>query len=472
MAKTIGDLVKHFNLNYVGGNLSLEITGLSINSNSIELGHVFIALKGEKLDGHSFIPAALSLGASICFSEKDFDDLNVIQVDDTKTFLVELLQWFYDRPQDSIKLIGITGTNGKTTINWIVNSILTNLGFKSLRIGTLGIFGLGISQESLTTPDILTIYSSLAEARKNGATHCVIETSSHGLIQGRVAGLKFDVGIFTNLTQDHLDYHENLENYFQAKQVLFKNIKPEGVGIVNKSIWGDRIKSLCRTISYGTNADCSIINFTQSYNGSSFELIYDKNYYIQTKLTGYHNAENLAAVFLALTSLGIDKKQILQEITTVLAPPGRFESVNKNPKVIVDYAHTPDALENVLRSGRNLCEGKLWVVFGCGGDRDRGKRHQMGAISENLADYVVVTSDNPRTEDPNQIINDILQDGIKPTIVEVDRKEAIHKCLTKAASNDLILICGKGHEEYQIIGTKKSYFSDQQVVKDFYGNNQ
>ena len=474
MSKTVGDLVKYFKLDYVSTNLSQAITDISTNSNSVESGHIFIALPGEKFDGYNFIPAALSLGASICFSQQEYDDPRVIHVNDTKIFLQELLSWFYDQPDKDIKLIGITGTNGKTTINWIINSIINKLGFKCLRVGTLGIVGLGLNEESLTTPDILKVYNCLAAARDNGCSHCVIETSSHGLLQGRVAGLKFDIGIFTNLTQDHLDYHGTLDKYFEAKKILFQNIKPDGIGIINKSIWGDKIKGLCKTISYGNKeADCKIANFSQSYDGSSFEIIYNsQNYFVQSKLTGFHNAENLTAVFLSLISLGIDIKTIIQELSIVSAPPGRFESVNNYPKVIVDYAHTPDALENVLNSGRALCKGKLWVVFGCGGDRDRGKRSQMGSIAENMADCVVVTSDNPRTEDPNQIISDILEDGVKPLMVEVDRKLAIHKCLEKAENDDLVLICGKGHEDYQIIGTTKTYFSDQQVVKDFYGNTQ
>jgi UDP-N-acetylmuramoyl-L-alanyl-D-glutamate--2,6-diaminopimelate ligase len=379
-------------------------------------------------------------------------------------------------PSKKMQLVGITGTNGKTTTHWLIYHAYQTLAAPALRIGTLGAWADGCvnGPESLTTPDASLVQTYLAQALAAGVRFCVMEASSHALCQARVDHVYFDVGAFTNLTRDHLDYHGDMERYFEAKARLFdliaagpKSVRAAAVNLDDP--YGLRLQEKIAALklndfSYGRDlrAAIKILSFAQTNLGSTLLLGYNnKRYELKSHFIGDHNASNLAAAFAGLLALGFNPGEIVAALAKAPPVPGRLEPVgNAKVGVYVDYAHTPDALEKALITLRPIVKRKLWVLFGCGGDRDRGKRPQMGSIAARLADGVVVTSDNPRTEDPQKIIDDILSSGIKPAVVEADRRIAIAKCIGLAQDGDVVLLAGKGHENYQIIGSAKLPFSD------------
>jgi UDP-N-acetylmuramoyl-L-alanyl-D-glutamate--2,6-diaminopimelate ligase len=475
----------------LGGGLSglephvqIDLKGLCSDSRHVAPGSLFVAIPGASGDGHQFVPSAFAAGA-VCAVVERPEVLNGkpgIVVTNTRLALSRLAAALNGFPSRELLCFGITGTNGKTTTNWMIFHALSYLGLVSYRIGTLGTAVSGQSPESssLTTPDPLSVHSGLRSALAHGAKACVMEASSHALDQRRIDDIEFDVGVFTNLTRDHLDYHQSMQAYAVAKfrlmQLVSASRKSTKAAVINVddcvgAEWQKQLADLgLRDFSFGRGASASVrlANFTQSLQASEITLVWNAQVFkLHSPFIGEHNAENMAAAFAALVAAGFRAEDVARALAACPQVPGRLESVgNSEVGVFVDYAHTPDALERALCAIRPLSSGTLWAVFGCGGDRDRGKRPQMAAIASKFADALVVTSDNPRTENPHAIIADILSQGVEARITEVDRREAIKLTLSLARPGDLILIAGKGHEDYQVIGTKKEHFSDQEVVRE------
>jgi len=398
---------------------------------------------------------------------------------------------FAGEPSKELLTFGITGTNGKTTIHWILYHILNKLGYPSIRIGSLGMKSYNSIDLSgkvktktgeifMTTPGAVELQNALALAVEEGIKAAVIETSSHGLEQYRVGDIYYDVAVFTNLTPDHLNFHQDMESYFQAKIKLFKLLakgrKSTRIGgaVINiDDEYGKRLKKIVRdfklpvfTFGKERNADIIIEDFKQSIKESILILKYKNiSYSIKTTYIGDYNASNLAAVFASCLSVGLSAKKIAKAFKDLPSVPGRLESVgNEKVGIFVDYAHTGIGLESVLKAVKGFVKNDLWVVFGCGGGKDHGKRPAMGKAAMENADRIVLTNDNPKDEEPEKIIQDILSSGCKPEFIELDRKKAIEKTLKNAKQGDVIILAGKGHEDYQIIGNKTIPFSDKEEV--------
>jgi UDP-N-acetylmuramoyl-L-alanyl-D-glutamate--2,6-diaminopimelate ligase len=452
---------------------------LSASSAAVVPGGVFVAIRGSAADGHTFLDDAFARGAAIAVVE-DPEALKGrpgIVVSTSRRALSRLASYFQGDPSRAMQVIGVTGTNGKTTINWIIYHALNRLGEGALRIGTLGTEYLGHAprEGTLTSPDPVSLHEVMREALTAGARSCVMETSSHALDQARVEDVHFDIGVFTNLTRDHLDYHKTFENYFAAKSHLFDLLaggpkRTRGAAINLDDPYGVQLWERCREmgltdLSFGWDARASfrIVDLRETPQEMEIEVsVRGRTRAISAPFIGPHNAENVVAAFASLVGLGYAEDDVAAALRVSPQVPGRLERVGEgSPRVFVDYAHTPDALERVLRAVRVSTVGKLWCVFGCGGDRDRGKRPEMGRVAASYADKVVVTSDNPRTEDAHTIIEDILASGISPAGVNVDRASSIAQAIAEAGRDDTVIIAGKGHESYQIIGTTKIHFSDQ-----------
>ncbi len=447
---------------------------------------IYVAIGGSRHDGHDFIEAAIKNGAKLIVASNKMKAAKypVLIVENTRQALSKLAALFTSDPSKKITLLGVTGTNGKTTTNWMIYHLLLQLGLPAARLGTLGleykVASKSFSREgNLTTPDAVSIQKDLNLAFQSGAVSAVMELSSHALDQFRVEDLHFDNIIYTNLTRDHLDYHKDMDSYFEAKAkiltLLQKSSKKNKVAIVNIDCnYGlkmlEKAKSLnvnVQTFGKHENADYRLKSFSQDLSGSKVGLsVNGSEYQLRSKFIGYHNVENAIGAIISVVSLGHDAKSIIDLFQEVPQVPGRLESVGTAEiGIFVDYAHTPDALENVAKSLKQLVKGNLWIVFGCGGDRDKGKRPQMAAIAAKYGDKLVVTSDNPRTEDPQAIIADILSGGTMAEIIEPDRRAAIEAAIRSSRKGDVILIAGKGHENYQILGTEKIHFSDVEEVE-------
>jgi UDP-N-acetylmuramyl-tripeptide synthetase len=473
-----------------GHDRELTVTSITADSRAVQPDSIFVAVTGGSVDGHRFISDAVEKGAVLLVVSEPQEGLSVpvILVKDTRQALSQLSSWFYGEPSRQMTCIGVTGTNGKTTINWILYNLMNQRSLPAVRIGTLGVRAEGVLDlpGELTTPDVLTIQRSLATALEAGCKGAVLETSSHALDQHRVHSINFEVGVFTNLTRDHLDYHQTMERYYRAKELLVDllaaSTRERRAMVVNlDDSYGDRMAARAKALGIrvvgfgkkrsGTNEKPSIEieSFEQSIAGSALKLAVEgKPLLIRSRYIGFHNAENIAAVIGVAHALQWSLEEVAASFLGLPMVPGRLEPVGSSRLgIYVDYAHSPDALEKVLAALRPLTRGKLWVVFGCGGDRDRGKRPQMAAVAARLADRVMVTSDNPRTEEPEGIINEILGGGAAapsvpaPWGTEVDRRKAIQRVIRAADDGDVILIAGKGHEDYQIIGKTKHHFSDQ-----------
>lgn len=456
------------------------ITGVNSNSMLIDDGQAFVAIKGASSDGHCYTEDAENRGAAVLIvsDESSVRTKPAIVVKDTRVALSRLAAFFAGDPAAAMSVVGVTGTNGKTTINWMVHNLLLLLGRSSIRIGTLGTFSEGVLEkgEGLTTPDPITLHDDLRRAREAGVLTAVLEASSHSLEQHRVDDLQFDVGVYTNLTRDHLDYHGDMESYFLAKCRLFELLKNGSkrtrCGVVNIDCpYGKRLAekySSLNLFTYGASdeARLRISNIKISSRETTFRLEFDgEKTEISTGFIGKHNVYNLAAAAGAMLSLSFPLNEILSSLNRIPQVPGRLQYIEaKDFDVFVDYAHTPDALVNALSALRAVTRGRLWVLIGCGGDRDRGKRPQMAEAAQRLADKTVFTSDNPRTEDPDQILNDMLSTGVKPDILSADRREAIRLMISQAEEGDVLLVAGKGHEDYQILGKEKIHFSDSEEV--------
>lgn len=464
------------------------ITGIAFQSGKVQEGSLFCAVRGTTQDGHQFVSQAITNGASACLvsDPASVPDSPAIVVDDVREALSRLAAFWYGSPSRQLNLVGITGTNGKTTTNWIVFQLLGLLGVKALRMGTLGFFAPGVADDpdSLTSPDPISVHRDLARALAGGVQAGALEVASHGLDQSRMRDVELTSAVFTNLTRDHLDYHCTMERYGEAKLKILELLRSgdRSLMVVNADDpfaekFQARARSLeRRTVSFGSGekADYRIGVSKRTASGSEFTLTAEGNAIsIESPYIGLHNSQNVVGAMLSLLPLGFSLEEMAAVLPQVAQVPGRLEAVTGSGiDVYVDYAHTPDALENVLTVLRPLTRGKLWVICGCGGDRDRGKRPQMARIAVARGDYAVFTSDNPRTEDPDAIIADMVAEGATPRFVELDRKRAIEETLSQAQSGDTVLIAGKGHEDYQIIGTVKRPFSDSQVVRDYFASLQ
>lgn len=436
------------------------------DSRKINEGDTFIALKTINNDGHKYIDEVISNGAKKIIAQHGKYSVETLIVEDTRKYLKDYLNKYYKYIFEKIKLIGITGTNGKTTTAYLIHQAMNKLNIKCGYIGTIGFY---IDEKIMdlpnTTPDILDIYELLIIAYEEGCDYVVMETSSQGIDQGRIEGLFFDYAIFTNLTNDHLDYHHTMSNYLSCKQKLFNQIKKDGLAIINSDDEeAERFLFNNNNITYGF--DCGDFQIT-SYNfDNTCNFIVNNEHNYSMNIMGKYNIYNVLVVIIILEKIGINKTYIKDTIASLTPPKGRMDIVNYNDcKIIVDYAHTPDAVLNIITAVKEMTSGKIITIIGCGGDRDSEKRPQMGEISLQLSDFVIFTSDNPRYENPIDIINDMINNTEKENYeVTIDRKAAIKRGVQKLKKNDILLILGKGHETYQIIKNEKNHFDDLEEV--------
>lgn len=474
----------------IKGDLYQEVSGISYDSRTVRPGSLFICIKGFKTDGHIYIEQAINNGAVAILAQDEVDiplPVTIIRSLDTRKALPKIAANFYSNPSKKLRLIGVTGTNGKTTITHLIKSILEEAGKKVGIMGTL-YAKIGNIEKDLkhTTPEAVEIEQFMSIASEEKTDYVVMEVSSHALDLHRVDELDFNIGIFSNLSQDHLDYHQNMEQYRKAKLKLFKmvSLDDENFNLVNMDDSNAKYfmeSSNARTFTYGINetADVQAINIDISLKGTSFVVKYqDNEFKINMKLVGLFSIYNaLAAIALALKE-NIEPEIIKRALEKVSGVPGRFEQVDCGQEfsVIVDYAHTPDGLENILKTTKQIVENRIITVFGCGGDRDRAKRPLMGEIAARYSDFCIVTSDNPRSEDPQKIIDDIVPglDIVKNSryAIIVDRYEAIRHALYLAKKGDVVIIAGKGHETYQLIGDKVLDFDDRKVAREILGSMQ
>ncbi len=448
-----------------------------IDSRLVKTGDIFVAIEGSVCDGHDFIDQAVTNGAKHIVCQRPCRGIGseIILVDDSAKAAAILAQASKGNPSSKLTNLAVTGTNGKTTVAYLVRSCVQTAGQKCGLIGTITYdTGAEIFEAPLTTPDCLTVAERQSQMLKACAKYMVIEASSHALDQNRLAAINFKAAAFTNLTGDHLDYHKTKEEYLTAKTKLFAGLSPDAVAVLNKQSPEAGLiakKTKAKVLWYAVDAPADITAHIESMNVNEtvFTLEYaSRSSVIKTPLLGLHNVSNhLAAAGLCLAA-GFDLETIAAGLSALQGVPGRLEKVSWDGDftVLVDYAHTDDALKNVLSTLKPLCKGKLRVVFGCGGDRDRTKRPRMAKVVEQLADFTIVTSDNPRTEKPVDIINEITTGFSRGAIfkVEPDRRKAIALAIESAAQNDIILIAGKGHEDYQIIGKQRFPFSDKIVA--------
>ena len=449
--------------NIVKTDIELDASGLSLNTNTLNKGDVFVALQGEKNHGIEFVEDAIEKGCVAALIDgKDFDcDVPTIRVDKLKTHLSTLAQNFYINAKN-VELIAITGTNGKTSVSHYISQLLDFLEIDNGVIGTLGMTK--TKNKSInTTPDIFSIYNTLEEYSSNGINLAVIEASSHALMQGRLEGLSFIQGIFTNLTQDHLDYHETMDNYREAKGKLFKNNFSKRA-IINRD--DENYQYFLDTASDKEPITFGIDDlefFKNSENGFICQL---NDYVFELPLVGEFNLSNAIAAYNSVKCLGFSDDQIIPCLAKLSPPPGRMQQL-ANSNIWIDYAHTPDALDNALSTLRmHYPEFNIRVIFGCGGDRDKGKRQMMGKIASERADSIILTNDNPRSEDPQAIIDDILAGTKVENDVQIilDRGDAIRSAIQSLGEEEALLIAGKGHETTQVIGSKTLPFSDIEVA--------
>ncbi len=442
-----------------------------IDSRKVKPGQTFVAIKGHRVDGHDYINAAIENGATKIITEKKLDvNVDYEIVDNSEIFLINKLVNEYSHILNDLKLIGITGTNGKTTTAFIVYQLLKEFNVNAGYIGTLGYY-YNDTFEVLdnTTPDILNLYKLLLNAKEKGITHMVMEVSSHAIDLRRIEGLKFNIGVFTNLSQDHLDYHLTMEAYLDAKLKFTNYLTSDAVFITNSD--DDKSKFFKEKVqkhySVGLDGDYKIENYEILPHETNLEFSFkDKLYKSKYNLTNKFNIYNYLQAVAILNNLNYSIEDIIEKSINISSPKGRCETIEINKGyAVVDFAHAPDAVEKVLESYNEVKTNRLITILGCGGDRDRKKRPLMGNAASRLSDYVIFTSDNPRTEDPNQIMNDILSGVDKDNYdVELNRREAIKKAINMMKENDIVMILGKGHETDQTIGTTKYHFDDAEEV--------
>ena len=467
-------------INSVIGNTSFSVNKVEFDSRLVSDSDMYVAIAGVNVDGHDFIPQAIKNGAKCIVCEKIptqfVDEIVYVNVKSSRKALAIISSNYYDNPSSKLNLIGITGTNGKTTISTLLYDLYRNLGIKSGLISTIKIsVGDNDYKAKQTTPDSLSINSYLNEMVKSEVRYCFMEVSSHGIHQNRIEGLNFKGGVFTNLTHDHLDYHENFENYRDTKKQFFDSLSPDSFALTNNDDKNGMVMLQNTTADKYTYSLNSISDFKARILESSFEgmLLKTNNSEFWSKLVGRFNAYNILSVYSVGSILGLPKEELLKGLSDLDAVVGRFQFYKKNKiTAIVDYAHTPDALENILRSINEIktADNNLITVVGCGGNRDKTKRPVMGDIASSLSSRVIFTSDNPRNEDPDLIIKEMIS-GVKlsnsnKTISISNRKEAIKAACQFAQSNDIILVAGKGHEAFQEINGIKNDFDDFDIVKE------
>jgi len=466
------------------GPLDRAVESIAYDSRRVQRNGLFVALRGEKNDGHEFIGQAIENGASVIVAEREEKNprATCLLVENTRTALADLAATFYGLPARRLKLAAVTGTNGKTTTTFLIKHICEKAGLRCGLIGTVRYeIGERVLPAARTTPESLDLQELLAQIANAGCRAAAMEVSSHALTQERVRGLEWDVAVFTNLTQDHLDYHGTMENYFESKAKLFAQLaqqqkKRKPIAVVNMDDhYGEQLldkidtKISVITFGMGVRADFRASNYRMEFGGTSYQLdARGKSYLVRLPLIGRFNVANSMAALAAANALGLNLREAVLSLGKSPQVPGRLEMVPAKRKfqVFVDYAHTPDALLNVLKTLRQLEPGRLIVVFGCGGDRDRQKRPLMGRIADQNADYSIITSDNPRKEDPNAIISEI-EKGFGSDRYEkvAGRAEAIARAIAVAQPRDIILIAGKGHETYQEFADHTVPFDDIQVAR-------
>jgi UDP-N-acetylmuramoyl-L-alanyl-D-glutamate--2,6-diaminopimelate ligase len=465
------------------GLANREIAGIACDSRQIRPGWMFVAIPGHKVDGTVFIEDAITRGAVAIVAQTPPPQkaVTVIRVPNAREALARLASAFYGQPSLRLRMAGVTGTNGKTTVAYMIRDIMEAAGYPCGLIGTVEYrLGNRVIPASRTTPDSLAVQSYLAQMVQNGCTAAVMEVSSHALDQDRAWGIEFDAAVFTNLTQDHLDYHKTMESYFDAKKKLFTTIghgPKKAAACLNvddpygrRLVEGGDIRSQVLTFGRAPDAGVRAEAVRLSAAGTSFRVVTPwGRSEASLRLLGAYNISNALAALAACGSMGIPLDGMLQRLAAMRAVPGRLEEVpcRKGFKVFVDYAHTDDALLNVLQTLREIVAGRLIVVFGCGGNRDKTKRPKMGAVAARLADYTVLTSDNPRTEDPAAILEQIRAGmGAAPLEVVPDRAEAIGRALSVAQKGDIVLIAGKGHETFQEFDNRVIPFDDREVAQE------
>lgn len=478
------DLIPHLDNPAVSGSLDTVIDGLTYDSRQAGPGKAFVALRGTSSDGHTYIPKAIEAGAAVIIAEQaPPDDVRVpwVHVKYSRIALAQAAAWFYEEPAKNLAVAAVTGTNGKTTSAFLIQHLL-NAGQKRCGLLSTVFYDLGGQREpsTHTTPESLEIQELMARMRGNGCRAVAMEISSHALDQQRVYGLPIAAGVFTNLTQDHLDYHGSMEAYYVAKVRMFEMIaaQPKGVMIINADdAWGrkliTRYENTGRVIryGYGVGFDFRAVNVRYDLTGTTFELeAKGRTFLVRTPLIGDFNVYNSLGALAAAQALGLNLRETVAHLKNAPQVPGRLERVTETTtkfQVFVDYAHTPDAIENALKTLRAMRPRRIITVFGCGGGRDRTKRPLMAAAAEAGSDICVLTSDNPRFDDPQVIIADAVKGFARPKshATIVDRREAIKVALENARAGDLVLIAGKGHEDYQEIQGKKHPFDDRRVVR-------
>ncbi|HAT4070522.1 UDP-N-acetylmuramoyl-L-alanyl-D-glutamate--2,6-diaminopimelate ligase [Clostridium perfringens] len=474
-------LLKGLDYEVIKGNEESKVQNIRYDNRKIEQGDAFVCVKGFKVDGHSFIGDAIKKGAKTLIVQEDVsvqEDITIIKVRDTRKALAIMSSNYFGNPKDKLKIIGITGTNGKTTSAFIIKSILEKAGFMTGLIGTIANYIGNKKVDAVrTTPESYELHELFKNMVDAGVEYCVMEVSSHSLELDRVYGVQFEEGIFTNLTRDHLDFHKTFENYYNAKFKLFERSNhsiinlddPYGANIV-KDIEERGVKTKVSTFSIEKESDFKAFEIKSHSNGSEFKVNLEGIEEFSINIPGEYNIYNSLGCIICAYNLNIPMDKIKEGLSDVVIP-GRCELVAKEKNlpysIIIDYAHTPDGLENILSTVKAFTKNRMISVFGCGGDRDKVKRPQMGKIGCELSDIVIITSDNPRSEEPMDIINDI----VKPLnydnfVIEVNRKEAIRKAMNMALEGDVIVIAGKGHETYQILKDETIHFDEREVVYD------
>ena len=474
-------LLKGLDYEVIKGNEESKVQNIRYDNRKIEQGDAFVCVKGFKVDGHSFIGDAIKKGAKTLIVQEDVsvqEDITIIKVRDTRKALAIMSSNYFGNPKDKLKIIGITGTNGKTTSAFIIKSILEKAGFMTGLIGTIANYIGNKKVDAVrTTPESYELHELFKNMVDAGVEYCVMEVSSHSLELDRVYGIQFEEGIFTNLTRDHLDFHKTFENYYNAKFKLFERSNhsiinlddPYGANIV-KDIEERGVKTKVSTFSIEKESDFKAFEIKSHSNGSEFKVNLEEVEDFSINIPGEYNIYNSLGCIICAYNLNIPMNKIKEGLSDVVIP-GRCELVAKEKNlpysIIIDYAHTPDGLENILSTVKAFTKNRMISVFGCGGDRDKVKRPQMGKIGCELSDIAIITSDNPRSEEPMDIINDI----VKPLnydnfVIEVNRKEAIRKAMNMALEGDVIVIAGKGHETYQILKDETIHFDEREVVYD------
>ena len=489
----LSEIIKDVQDCTVYGSADADVRDLSYNTSSVVQGSCFVAIKGAKADGHEFIAEALKRGASVVVSEKKVEvcgGTNVV-VANTRSALAAMSASYFGNPSKAFTLVGVTGTNGKTSITYLLEAIFKEAGQRPGVIGTVSYrFGDVTEPAPHTTPESYDLQKLFMKMKESQTDFCAMEVSSHALSQGRVDGCHFDAAVFTNLTPEHLDYHGDMETYFTAKTVLFESLlakssKSNTFAVINADdSYGPGLAEKCPrpVVFYGFGEKASVRCEKLSFDANGLKMSVKSefgSFECSTRLCGRFNAYNILAASAVALKMGVNTEAIRMAVVKMPVVPGRFEIVENERGIIalVDYAHTPDAIENVLTNARELLNGsgKLISVFGCGGDRDRQKRPLMGSYAAKLADVVIVTSDNPRTEDPLAIIDEIMP-GVFKNLgplkdkrgyeIIPDRREAIARAVAIAKKGDVVVVAGKGHEDYQIVGTKKHHFDDREVLRE------